>query len=876
MPSTHQATLGNQRNTREISDSAVAMLDEQGTVLGWTRAAERLVGYPAGDVVGRSAALVLPSPEEAPTISAFVELCRAQRGWSGTTAVRHRDGRMLTVSLRMSMLWGQDGAVRWLVSVTDIRKLSQEAMNGSVRESLLTRAPIGVVVRDTQLRCAWVNDTVESHDGVSRDRRLGRRVADALPGVEVEALEAVMRQVLRSGTTKVHEFRRWVPTSPRPGRALVASFFCLLDAEGQALGVCAISVDVTESRRAHERLAILTEASTRLGGTLDAMQTSQELVDLAVPLFADFAFVDLEHSVPSGEGPPVRVGPIGERLPVFRRAGLASIRQGVPESPWVRGEPVPVPPAAPFTDVLRTGRSHLEPVLDTAPGTWIDQDPVRAQKIQENGIHSLMVVPIRARQVLLGVAVFIRTEDPVPFQEDDLLLAEELVNRAALSLDSARLYAREHATALALQCNLLPQRLRGGTAVEAASRYLPADLDIGVGGDWFDVIPLSGARVALVVGDVVGHGINATAAMGRLRTAVHMLAEMELPPDELLTRLDDTIQRLGEGVPDTPGQMTAVMGATCLYAVYDPATRKCTMARAGHPPPAIIDPRGRVVFPDLPAGTPLGIGAGVPFEAVELELPEGSLLALYTDGLIETRDHDIDAGMHRLGTALAQPRRSLDDLCTRAMETVPGQAPSDDVTLLLVRTLSLRPSQVASWTLPSDQAAVRCARHMAARQLAEWGLDGLEDATELIVSELVTNAVRHSTDPIGLRLIQHQALTCEVFDTSECLPRPSRAHPTDENGRGLFLVAQLSRRWDSRPVSGGKVVWSEQDLAPPDRRGPATPRPHRRSRIARGRQWIEAVFGTLRKPATALAGTGAGHPPERPPEPAGACSTRPG
>ncbi|MGW7524515.1 SpoIIE family protein phosphatase [Streptomyces sp. NPDC054783] len=812
-------------NTHEISDSAIAMLDEQGTVLGWTQAAERLVGHPAGDVVGRSAALVLPSSEEAATISAFVEQCRTQKGWSGTTAVRHRDGRILTVSLRISMLWGQNGSVRWLVSMTDIGKLFREATNGSVRESLLTRAPIGIVVRDPQLRCTWVNDTMESHDGISRDRRLGQRSTDALPGVKAEALEAVMRQALRSGTARVHEFRRRLPTSARQEHILAASFFCLQDAEGRALGVCAISVDVTESRRAHERLAILSEASTRLGSTLDVTQTSQELADLAVPLFADYAVVDLEHSVPFGEGAPVHIGPMGERLPVFRRAGLASIRKGVPESPWVRGEPVPVPPGAPFTDILRTGRSHLEPILDAAPGTWIDQDPVRAQKIHENGMHSLMVVPIRARRVLLGVALFIRTEDPVPFQEDDLLLAEELVSRAALSLDNARLYAREHAAALALQRNLLPHRLRGGTAVEAASRYLPADMDIGVGGDWFDVIPLSGARVALVIGDVVGHGINATAAMGRLRTAVHVLAEMELPPDELLARLDDAIQRMSEEAPDSPGQTPAVVGATCLYAVYDPVTRKCTMARAGHPPPAIVDPQGRVTFPDLPAGTPLGVGLGVPFEAVELELPEGSLLALYTDGLIETRDRDIDTGMHHLGTALAQPGRSLEDLCTRAMETVPGQAPSDDVTLLLVRTHSLSPTQVSSWTLPCDQTAVRSARHMAACQLAEWGLEGLEDSTRLIVSELVTNAVRHSTGPIGLRLIEHQVLTCEVFDTTDGSPRLRRVHTTDENGRGLFLVAQLSRRWGSRPVPGGKAVWSEQDFAPPRTHGPSTCRP---------------------------------------------------
>jgi anti-sigma regulatory factor (Ser/Thr protein kinase) len=302
--------------------------------------------------------------------------------------------------------------------------------------------------------------------------------------------------------------------------------------------------------------------------------------------------------------------------------------------------------------------------------------------------------------------------------------------------------------------------------------------------------------------------------MGRLRTAVRTLADMELPPDELLTHLDDTVQRLAEEDTDAPEQYPRAVGATCLYAVYDPVTRRCTMARAGHPPPAIIDPQGRVTFPDLPSGTPLGIGLGVPFEAVELELPEGSLLGLYTDGLIETRDHDIDVGMHRLGTALAQPSRSLEELCSRAMETFPGQAPSDDATLLLVRTRTLSPTQVASWVLPSDQTAARIARHMAARQLTEWGLGGLEDATKLIVSELVTNAVRHGSGQITLRLIRHQVLTCQVFDTSACPPRLLSARTHDENGRGLFLVAQLSRRWGFRTVSGGKVVWAEADLAP--------------------------------------------------------------
>ncbi|MFD0502252.1 PP2C family protein-serine/threonine phosphatase [Streptomyces chiangmaiensis] len=276
-----------------------------------------------------------------------------------------------------------------------------------------------------------------------------------------------------------------------------------------------------------------------------------------------------------------------------------------------------------------TGRSHLEPVLDTSAGTWLDRDPARAILIREHGMHSLMIVPIRARRSMLGVAVFIRTEDPRPFQEDDRLLAEELVIRAALCLDNARQYTREHTAALALQRNLLPHRLRGG-AVEAASRYLPADMDAGVGGDWFDVIELSSARVALVVGDVVGHGINAAATMGQLRTAVRTLADLDLPPDELLAHLDDTVRHLTDEDADGLDEAPGVVGATCLYAVYDPVTGRCTMARAGHVPPAIIDPQGQVTFPDLPAGAPLGLGLGlVPFDTVEVELPEEPARALH-------------------------------------------------------------------------------------------------------------------------------------------------------------------------------------------------------------------------------------------------------
>jgi PAS domain S-box-containing protein len=815
MTTTNHTSLAEPAGLREIPDAAIAMVDAEGTVIGWTHAAQQLVGYSAQEMVGRSLAHVLPPPTDAGRVSAIAGQCRAQGGWAGTLAVRHRDGHTLTMTLQVSLLWGQGAGIRWLVSVTDIGSLSSGAAHGPVRESLLARAPIGIIVRDRQLRCVWANDALERHDGVPLNRRFGLRLEDSLPAFEAEALEVVLQQVLESGTTMVHEFRAWPPTDRRREHAFSVSFFCLQGADGTPLGVCSMIVDVTGNRRARERLAILSEAGTRIGSTLDVMQTGQELADLAVPLLADHAIVDLVESVPFGVEPSTRTAMTHGSAPALRRAGVATIDPDIPKLPFVREEVIHAPPTSPFADALRTGRSHLEPVLDTRAGPWVDHDPVRAQKVRDSGIHSLMVVPIRARRSVLGLAVFARSAEQTPFQEDDLLLAEELVTRAALCVDNALRYARERNAALTLQRDLLPHRVRGGAAVEIASRYVPADLDHGVGGDWYDVIELSGARVALVVGDVVGHGINAAATMGRLRTAVRTLADLELPPDELLAHLDDTVRRLNDEDADASDEVPAVVGATCLYAVYDPVTRQCTLARAGHPPPMIIDARGQVTIPDLPAGAPLGLGLGLaPFESVELELPEGSLLAFYSDGLIESRDDDIDVGLHRLGAALAQPGRSLEDLCSRVMETLPAQAPPDDVTLLLARTRALPPAQVASWDLSNDPATVPTARHLVARQLIEWGLKPLVTPAELIVSELITNAIRHGDGPHRLRLIQHRVLTCEVSDTDTGRPRPRHPGTLDEHGRGLSLVARLARRWGSRSEADGKVVWAEQDLPP--------------------------------------------------------------
>jgi serine phosphatase RsbU (regulator of sigma subunit)/anti-sigma regulatory factor (Ser/Thr protein kinase) len=561
---------------------------------------------------------------------------------------------------------------------------------------------------------------------------------------------------------------------------------------------------------ARRRLELLHEAGARIGTTLDVTRTAEELAEVTVARFADFVAVDLPDAVLRGEEPE----DLGERA-VLRRVAMRAVRKQ-PSNLYDVGERVEYVPSTPQARSLETRQSVLEPVLTEADG-WLAQDPKRLERVLAEGVHSLIAIPLRARGTTLGVVSFYRSVQPASYEDDDLSLAQELVGRAAICIDNARRYTREHNTALALQRSLLPRGRPEQSAVEVAYRYLPAQA--GVGGDWFDVIPLSGARVALVVGDVVGHGLHAAATMGRLRTAVHNFCSLDLPPEDLLTHLDDLVGRLdrGEGWAVESAQAdSGIVGATCLYAVYDPVSRRCALTRAGHPMPAVVAPDGSVQFVDLPSGPPLGLG-GVPFETVELELAEGSQLVLYTDGLVEDRLRDIDSGLDRLADVLAVPGRPPEDTCEAVLDALLPARPSDDVALLVARTHALGPERVAQWDLPSDPAVVSLARTAVAHQLAAWGLDGLACTTELVASELVTNAIRHATGPVQLRLLRDRALICEVSDTSSTSPRLRRARSEDEGGRGLFLVAQLTERWGTRYTPYGKVIWTEQPLPTPSR-----------------------------------------------------------
>ncbi len=367
--------------------------------------------------------------------------------------------------------------------------------------------------------------------------------------------------------------------------------------------------------------------------------------------------------------------------------------------------------------------------------------------------------------------------------------------------------------AAALQRSLLPLDLPKLETVDTAFRYLPAQA--GAGGDWFDVIPLSGARVALVVGDVVGHGLSAAATMGRLRTAVHNVSHLNLPPAELLAHLDDVVSRLDEE-RGAAGGHNDIIGATCVYAVYDPVARQVAVARAGHLPPLLVQPDGRTAFADVPAGPPLGLG-GMPFEAVELPLPDGAQLLLFTDGLVERRDRDIDVGLDLLLRTVRQdgdssPGRLCDAVISALLPAdEAGEAP-DDVALLVARAQGLPADHVATFDVPADPAEVAEVRAKATRQLHRWNLDDLAFTTELILSELITNAIRHGRGPITVRLLRSRSLVCEVSDGSSTAPHVRYAASTDEGGRGLFLVAHMSERWGTRYTDRGKIIWTEQRL----------------------------------------------------------------
>ncbi|MFJ3812464.1 SpoIIE family protein phosphatase [Streptomyces sp. NPDC090073] len=810
---------GSERDTapgRDTGDTAagriplaVVVVDRDGLVSHWSSGARRLFGVGREEAVGRSAADLLPvsgaladdlhgepmpdAYEEYDALGPDLESSLGGRT-SYATAGRARlvpyeqpaDGERLDVLWWAYPLVGP-GSFRLLVLAADATRLREE--RGYDDETAERISP--GFARHTELPAF---DELE------------RRLPEILPNMGPGLSGRIVSQVLELGYP-VLEFSQYdrVPVTPywgvprRAGRARVEAV-APRERAAAALVPAGAELDL-EYAAVRERLEFLNEVSSGIGTSLDLGETIREVTSAAVPRFADFAGTHLRAAVLAGEGFPD--GPPDASTVMFRVWVEHNDEPGRWDDTVPVGEAFAFPEHTPFYKCMVTGEPVVVPRVTEELSERIAGEFEKRDLRPLIGGRSLLIVPLKARNVVLGFMVLMRRPDRPAFDDMDRTTGAELAARAGLVLDNARMYTYQENVADTLQDSMLPQVNPRMAGCDVATRYLPGTRLGRIGGDWFDTIKLPGSRTALVVGDVMGHGLNSAAMMGQLRTAVQTMATMETPPAQLLRNLDDLARRLGENYL-----------ATCLYAVYDPIRGELTLANAGHIPPVLVRAEdGSSELLDLPTGAPIGVG-GVPFEAVRIRVAPGDRLVLCTDGLVEVRGSDIGEGLAALCESAAHPAASMDDACDtiiRALNTRGGR--KDDVALLLARLNGIPDDHVAEWRLDAEPLAVPRARRLVRERLLKWCLPHTVETAELLVSEVVTNAVRHAQgDRIGLRVVRTDALLFEVTDDEPALPAMLSAGPLDESGRGLRVVSRLAREWGASTSGHRKTVWFEQTL----------------------------------------------------------------
>ncbi|MFG2956654.1 SpoIIE family protein phosphatase [Streptomyces sp. NPDC048291] len=786
---------------------AVVVVDRDGDVSHWSTGARRLFGAAKEEAIGHSVLDLLPVSGALPEDDEITPYgAYAAYDGLGPDLESSLDGRLsfpaagrarLTVPEhehdRVDVLWWAyplvgPGNERLLVLAADAERLRRAEQDEGIA---FERIAPGFAL----------------HTDFPGAEELARRLPEILPSMSVEESARIVAQVLELGYP-ILEFSQndRVPVTPdwgvarrterlarRERAAHVAAQGLpvpaeLTDDEGEDLEYAAV----------RERLEFLTEVSGKIGTSLDLSRTIVEVSRAVVPRFTDVAGTYLREQVVAGEGFPDGVP---DTTTMWHRVALEHTDEpGRWDDVVPVGEAMPFPAHTPFFQCMTTG----EPVL--VPRISVEMGHAIASQFEKRDIRplitgrSMLVVPLKARNVVLGFMILLRHPEREMFNDMDRVTGAELAARAGLVLDNARMYTYQESVAETLQDSMLPHIPPRMAGCDIATRYLPGTLLGRVGGDWFDSVKLPGARTALVVGDVMGHGLNSAAMMGQLRTAVQTMAAMDLPPAQLLRNLDDLAQRLGDGYL-----------ATCLYAVYDPIGSELHLANAGHIPPVLVRAvDGRSELLDLPTGAPIGVG-GVAFESLRVRVEPGDRLVMCTDGLVEMRGEDIGVGLATLCESAAHPAASMDDACDtiiRALNTRGGR--KDDVALLMARLNGIEPEDVAEWRLALDPAEVRRARAVVREQLHDWGLARLADPAELMVSELFTNALRHShSRPVQLRLIRGETLLCEVDDDDHTLPTLLSARPDADAGRGLRVVSTLAREWGTSRTAAGKTVWFE-------------------------------------------------------------------
>jgi PAS domain S-box-containing protein len=670
----------------------------------------------------------------------------------------------------------------------------------AILNALFTQSPVRLDVLDDQLRVVRTNTAIRGPRGTPVGHLLGKHFTEAYELLEDAAEEAAVAQgVLESGEPVVNRLVAGFEAPGQPTRRIYSvSYFRLEAPHGDVLGLVASAVDVTERENAQNRLALLDRVRTHVGNRLNVGAVCTELAEAVVPAFAGIAVVEVVEDVVRGEEPPLAPVP---RDVLLRRAAF----QGPISANTVR-DVHPLPAGTPCSRVLSDLRARLVSIEEDS--SWLAADPARAEIIKLSGAHSMIVAPLALRGEALGVVSFFRHQQEDPFAEDDLAVASAVCAHAALCIENARQYMREWIIASTVQRRLLPQQPAAQASVEVSHLYLPNEEG---GGAWFDAIALPSARTALIVGDVAGKGITAAITMGLLRTAIHTLAALDLEPDELLARLSETAARLAAAraaLPPADCLHRDPLTGSCAIAIYDPVDLTGTIARAGLPEPVAVFPDGTSASLPVPPGPLLAATQNAPFPTATVNLPEGSILAMATAALAD----EVLAPSGPLRPLLAgAAARSLPDLCGDIAHALTDSHRTSETVMLLARTKALPADRVLTRSLPAGPEAAPIARAAARRQLEVWGVpEETAFTTELIVSELVGNAVRYGAPPLRLRLILERMLTCEVSDAGTSAPHVRHARTIDETGRGLFIVASLADQWGARCRPQGKTVWAEQ------------------------------------------------------------------
>ncbi|MEV7425336.1 MULTISPECIES: ATP-binding SpoIIE family protein phosphatase [unclassified Streptomyces] len=782
---------------------AVVVVDGDGLVSHWSSGARRLFGPAREEAVGRSAADLMP------VAGALAEEERGvAHGWYDPEDELgpglHARGSYPTAGRakvsdpergRTDVLWWAypligPGPGRHLVLAADA---GQFAAGDDAGQGAHLRMTPGFAL----------------HTEFQHADTLAGRLPDILPNMGPAESTRIVAQVLDMGYP-VLEFSRHdrVPVTPdwgvpRRSPERYETDDVRPDAGGLRRRAAPRPQLDLEYAAVRERLEFLNEVSGRIGSSLDLASTIREVTSAAVPRFSDFAGTHLRAAVLAGEGFPDGVPDV---TTVWHRVWVEhNDEPGRWDDTVPVGEAIAFPEHTPFFQCMVTGEPVLIPRISEEDGNRISGQFEKRDLRPLINHRSMLLVPLKARDVVLGFMVLMRRAEREPFDDMDRTTGAELAARAGLVLDNARMYTYQENVAETLQDSMLPQVAPRMAGCDIATRYLPGALLGRIGGDWFDAVKLPGSRTALVVGDVMGHGLNSAAMMGQLRTAVQTMATMEMPPAQLLRNLDDLAQRLGE-----------LYLATCLYAVYDPIRSEIQIANAGHIPPVLVRAEdGSSEVLDVPTGAPIGVGQ-VAFETAAFTVRPGDRLVLCTDGLVEVRGADIGDGLAALCASAAHPAASMDDACDtiiRALNTREGR--KDDVALLMARLNGIEDDDVAEYELALDPEEVGRARRLVRRQLLDWGLPGAVDSAQLMVSELVTNAVNHArSHPVGLRLVRTDALLCEVRDDEPAPAALLDAGPDDESGRGLRVVSSLAREWGTSSSAHGKTVWFEQALTP--------------------------------------------------------------